>query len=51
MGGTKRFGKEYREEVGAKVPAEICPLCGERLEVDAESGEAYCPVCEESPEG
>jgi hypothetical protein len=24
----------------------VCDLCGERLEIDVESGEQRCPVCE-----
>lgn len=24
----------------------ICEICGERLEIDPESGECRCPVCE-----
>ncbi len=24
----------------------VCEICGERLEVDRESGERHCPVCE-----
>jgi rubrerythrin len=24
----------------------VCDLCGERLEIDTESGEQRCPVCE-----
>ena len=49
MGDTKRFGEEYRRQKG-EVPADICELCGEKLEIDPETGEGHCPVCENPEE-
>ncbi len=28
-----------------KEPAEICDICGGKMESDPESGELYCPDC------
>ncbi len=50
MGDTKRFGEEYRRRQKVEVPADICELCGEKLEVDPETGECHCLVCEDSEE-
>jgi len=50
MGTVKKFGKEFREATKGAVPAAICEVCGEELDIDPESGEVHCPVCE-NPEG
>lgn len=42
----KRFGEVYRE-LSKDIPSpKACEVCGEDLEVDPESGEEHCPVCE-----
>lgn len=46
MGDAKRFGEEYRRAHKEEVPANICELCGEELDIDPDSGEVHCPVCE-----
>ncbi|BDV42985.1 hypothetical protein GURASL_19080 [Geotalea uraniireducens] len=50
MDKTKRFGEQYRQKHNAPAPPEICEVCGGELEMDAESGEGYCPVCEVAEE-
>jgi hypothetical protein len=50
MGSDKKFGKGFREATRGAVPLEICEVCGAELEIDPESGEVSCPVCE-NPEG
>ncbi len=47
MGTDKKFGKGYRESTRGAVPSEICEICGGELEIDPESGEVCCPICEE----
>lgn len=39
---NRSVGKVGRE------PETICPLCGGEMEVDPESGETHCPVCEDN---
>ncbi len=51
MTETKRFGEEYRRShKEVVVPADVCELCGGPMEIDPESGEGHCPVCEEEEE-
>jgi rubrerythrin len=49
MGTDKRFGEEYRKAAKGTLPSGICEVCGTELEMEPESGESHCPVCE-SPE-
>lgn len=49
MGVTKRFGDKYHEIMKDVPSSGICEVCGELLEIDPESGEEHCPICE-SPE-
>ena len=46
MGVLQRFGELYRKWRKGAIPSEICEVCGGELEVDPESGEDHCPVCE-----
>lgn len=47
MGDSQRFGENFRKwSKGGKSP-EMCEVCGEKMEMDPESGEGHCPVCEE----
>ncbi|KAF0221554.1 MAG: hypothetical protein FD174_323 [Geobacteraceae bacterium] len=46
MGVLQRFGEMYRKWRRGAIPSEICEVCGEELEIDPESGEGHCPVCE-----
>jgi len=46
MGIIKRFGELYRKFRRRGIPTEICEVCGGELEIDPESGERHCPVCE-----
>jgi|GEM_PF-2107876 len=46
MGVLKRFGEMYRKWRTGEIPAGICEVCGEDMEIDPESGERHCPVCE-----
>ena len=39
MGVIKRFGKMYRQWRTGEIPAGICEVCGEEMEIDPESGE------------
>lgn len=32
----------------SKIAERVCAICGAELEIDPESGELRCPVCEES---
>ncbi len=50
MGDTKRFGEEYRRRLQGEIPAVVCEVCGEEMEVDTEGGDAHCPVCEAAEE-
>lgn len=50
MGYLKRFGKMYRDFRKREPSSGICEVCGEELEVDPESGEEHCPVCENPEE-
>ncbi len=42
----KRFGEMYRKWRRGATPSEICEVCGEEMEIDRETGEGHCPVCE-----
>ncbi len=46
MGNMKRFGEEYWQRRKGEIPAEICEVCRGELEMDPESAEGHCPVCE-----
>lgn len=46
MGVLKRFGEKYRKRRTEEMPSATCEVCGERLDLDRESGEEHCPVCE-----
>ncbi len=46
MSDSKRYGEEYRQAHKGQIPVNICELCGEPLDIDPESGEVHCPVCE-----
>ncbi len=46
MGVLKRFGAIYRKWRSGPTPPGICEVCGGDLDVDRESGEGHCPVCE-----
>jgi len=46
MGVLKRFGEIYRKWGKGALPPGICEVCGGAMEVDPESGEEHCPVCE-----
>ena len=50
MDVLKQFGEIYRKWKRPPVPPEICEVCGGELEMDAESGEGHCPVCESMEE-
>ena len=50
MGVLQRFGELYRKWLKGANPPDICEVCGGEMDVDPESGESHCPVCE-SPEG
>ncbi len=47
METTKRFGEGYRKKVQGEKAEGICEVCGGELEIDRESGESHCPVCED----
>ena len=42
---------KYREQIvssqGKDKDEILCTICGGDLEIDAESGEYHCPVCED----
>jgi rubrerythrin len=46
MGVLQRFGEMYRKWRRGAIRQEICEVCGEELEIDPESSEGHCPVCE-----
>jgi len=46
MGVLQRFGEMYRKWRKGVIPPEICEACGGELDVDPESRESHCPVCE-----
>lgn len=46
MGVLKRFGENYRKRNKEGIPSSVCEVCGEKLEVDQDSGEEHCRVCE-----
>ena len=46
MSTDKRFGEKYRKPAKDALPSGICEVCGAELEIDPESGEVHCPVCE-----
>lgn len=46
MGLLKRFGERYRKRRKEAIPSVNCEVCRERLDMDRESGEEHCPVCE-----
>ena len=48
MGVLKRFGEMYRSWKREAAPADVCEVCGGELEIDPESGDGHCPVCESS---
>jgi len=50
MGLLKRFGEKSRDLIKGLPSPGICEVCGEEMEVDTESGEEHCPICE-NPEG
>ncbi len=50
MGNLERFGEQYRKGLMPAVPPELCEVCGEELEIDPESGEGHCLVCEDPEE-
>ncbi len=43
---VKKFGELYRKGQKRSPPAGICEVCGGETEIEAESGEEHCPVCE-----
>ena len=47
MGVLQRFGEMYRKWSKGATPPGICEICGGELEIDPESGEGRCPVCED----
>ncbi len=49
MGTDKEFGEAYRKKAKGETPPGICEICGGDLDMDPESNEGHCPVCE-SPE-
>ena len=51
MGTYSRLAAVPSKGTMTEKRVNICELCGERLEIDAESGEQYCPVCEPSDSG
>lgn len=46
MGILQRFGESYRKRLVEPLPPEICEICGGVMDVDPESGERHCPVCD-----
>jgi predicted RNA-binding Zn-ribbon protein involved in translation (DUF1610 family) len=44
--GAKLFGETYRHSIKESHCREVCEMCGTELEIDRESGESYCPVCD-----
>lgn len=42
----KQYGEIYREHRKEALSSGICEVCGEEMEIDPESGEEHCPVCE-----
>lgn len=46
MERSKQFGETYRKSVQGEKLKEVCELCGEELDIDPESGERYCPSCD-----
>lgn len=38
--------REREAKTGKKDTAENCEICGQKLERDPESGECYCPDCD-----
>ncbi len=51
MGVLHKFGEIYRKWTRDATPPDICEVCGTELEIDAESGEKRCPVCEDTGQG
>ena len=50
MGVIKQFGEAYRRQTKEETPAVICEVCGGEMEIDPDSGEGHCPVCENPEE-
>jgi hypothetical protein len=46
MGTYSRLAAVPHRGTGIEKRMNVCDLCGERLEIDVESGEQRCPVCE-----
>jgi len=46
MGDSKKYGEIYRKAIKEVIPPEVCEVCGGELEIDPETGESHCPVCE-----
>ncbi len=46
MGASQKYGEAYRKQRKEATPPELCEVCGSEMEVDPESGETHCPVCE-----
>ena len=45
-----QFGETYRMNTRDEASPEICEVCGGELDIDPESGESHCPVCENPEE-
>ncbi len=50
MGKTAQFGETYRMQAKNEPPPDLCEVCGGELDIDPESGEGHCPVCENPEE-
>jgi len=50
MGAHKQFGETYRRQTRNETPQGVCEVCGGELEVDMETGDEHCPVCENPEE-
>jgi hypothetical protein len=46
MGVLRRFGEMYRRWKKDPLSPEICEVCGGKMDIDPESRESHCPVCE-----
>jgi hypothetical protein len=43
----ERTGKWHKE---VSFPVELCEICGGEMDMEPESGEQHCPVCENPEE-